>query len=165
MEKIPPIESFEKEPDAENKEPKNESRRDFIKKGLAFLTVAAMAPVEAIGQTAEKERPVVDMVIEGQRLVMRPSDLEHAEKFSKGLEAACGKAIEKSFDAEIQKAIVANMGDKLRAGLLKVQELGFEFKLRDSEHAHLLVERALSEHIKEKYPNISFEEGAGKNVP
>ena len=158
MEKPNSMESFENITAPENEVAQNQSRRDFIKKGLAFLAVTAVAPTEVIGQTAEKEKPLVDMVIEGQRMVMRPADIKLMEKIFKVLEAKSAESISRSFDPEIQRAIVTNMGDKLMAGLLKAQELGFKFDLRDSGHAHLLVEGAVSESIKRKYPNVFSED-------
>jgi hypothetical protein len=103
-------------------------------------------------------------VIEGQRVVIRPADIARLQRTAARMEKMSVEDMAGCFDVEIQKAIIANLGDKLKNGLLKIQELGFKFSARDSDHAHLLVDRAVWESIKEKYPDASQENISKKEL-
>jgi len=124
------------------------SRRSFLKKAAMGLAAAFIAP-EAFG---EKEKPLLDITVDGQRIVFRPEDIEGYKGIAEHLEKKVPENIAESFDPEIQQAIVKNIGDKLREGLLKAQELGFKFAPTDTQHVHPLVEDGFLKSIKRKYP-------------
>ena len=134
------------------------SRRDFLKKGLAFLATAAVAPKEAFGQAAEQreEKPVMEMVLEGQRMVLRSKDIDRLQRSRIRWQEEITDDVEQNFDAEMQEAILRSpLGRKLRQGLLKAQELGFEISSSDTCHAHLIVDRTYRLAMEEKYPDTS----------
>lgn len=133
----------------------NISRRDFLKQGLAFLAVSALTPSEMLGQEtskeAQEEKMVVDIVVDGRKITMRQKDIDRLQRTATISEEVKKEVMIESFDPEIQETIIATLGDKLREGLLKAQELGFSFNSRDTYHAHLLVDDALYTSTKEKY--------------
>ena len=89
-------------------------------------------------------------------MVLRSKDIDRLQESGVRLAEEIQNDIEQNFDAEIQEAIRQSpLGEKLKQGLLKAQELGFEFNGRDTMHAHLLVDRTYRLAMEEKYPDTS----------
>lgn len=146
----------QKQEDTPQKKNEDMSRRSFLKKGLtslAGLVVASSVPDILLGNT-EENMDRIEAEIDGQKMKIDQKDINRIERSAQNSIESCREHFVTKFDPEIQAAIIANLGEKLKAGLLMAQELGFQFNARDTFHAHLLIDLALWEKIKNNYPDM-----------
>ncbi len=153
-------------PEKNNPEDSNLSRREFLKKAIAFgaigmLPFATLADKHETNDSAESKIEAVERVINhtlpitGGRISLTQAEYEKIassiEKTSARMTDVYHANFAESFNPQTQELIVQQLGEKLKIALLEAQKRGFEFKESDTAHLHFFVDS--SEYKKEAAAN------------